>query len=192
MVLNACLLSPWGLDLACRGPTCVLEREGCLFKKRGRHTGPCGLTFSPLWCSAGYFSCLGPICQWGDWGKAHPTGAGIFLTQAGWFGAWWIPGHAHCWRESWLMAVSLFPLQALYMFYALAIVCDDFFVPSLEKICEVRGKDLGPLAKPGSGAGGDWHLAYQYQAKKWGALWKWRLSGQVHGITIQRLGALFY
>lgn len=24
------------------------------------------------------------------------------------------------------------------MFYALAIVCDDFFVPSLEKICEVR------------------------------------------------------
>lgn len=52
-------------------------------------------------------------------------------------------------------AVLLFPLQALYMFYALAIVCDDFFVPSLEKICEVRGKDLGPLAKPGSGAGGD-------------------------------------
>jgi hypothetical protein len=29
------------------------------------------------------------------------------------------------------------------MFYALAIVCDDFFVPSLEKICEVRGRDLG-------------------------------------------------
>lgn len=29
------------------------------------------------------------------------------------------------------------PLQAVYMFYALAIVCDDFFVPSLEKICEV-------------------------------------------------------
>uniref|UniRef100_A0ACB8G6F2 Uncharacterized protein n=1 Tax=Sphaerodactylus townsendi TaxID=933632 RepID=A0ACB8G6F2_9SAUR len=26
--------------------------------------------------------------------------------------------------------------EALYMFYALAIVCDDFFVPSLEKICE--------------------------------------------------------
>ena len=33
---------------------------------------------------------------------------------------------------------SLF-LQAMYMFYALAIVCDDFFVPSLEKICEVCG-----------------------------------------------------
>jgi hypothetical protein len=29
-------------------------------------------------------------------------------------------------------------LQAMYMFYALAIVCDDFFVPSLEKICEVH------------------------------------------------------
>lgn len=55
-------------------------------------------------------------------------------------------------------AVSLFPLQALYMFYALAIVCDDFFVPSLEKICEVRGKDLAPSAKPGWGAGGDRHL----------------------------------
>uniref|UniRef100_A0A3P8WHW5 Solute carrier family 24 member 3 n=1 Tax=Cynoglossus semilaevis TaxID=244447 RepID=A0A3P8WHW5_CYNSE len=26
--------------------------------------------------------------------------------------------------------------QAVYMFYALAIVCDDYFVPSLEKICE--------------------------------------------------------
>lgn len=39
-------------------------------------------------------------------------------------------------------AVPPFPLQALYMFYALAIVCDDFFVPSLEKICEVRGKVL--------------------------------------------------
>uniref|UniRef100_A0A8B9IYE2 Solute carrier family 24 member 4 n=1 Tax=Amazona collaria TaxID=241587 RepID=A0A8B9IYE2_9PSIT len=32
--------------------------------------------------------------------------------------------------------LNLFFLQALYMFYALAIVCDDFFVPSLEKICE--------------------------------------------------------
>lgn len=41
-----------------------------------------------------------------------------------------------------------FPLQALYMFYALAIVCDDFFVPSLEKICEVRGKNLEPSTKP--------------------------------------------
>ncbi|KAG2467422.1 NCKX3 protein, partial [Polypterus senegalus] len=28
------------------------------------------------------------------------------------------------------------PKQAMYMFYALAIVCDDYFVPSLEKICE--------------------------------------------------------
>lgn len=40
------------------------------------------------------------------------------------------------------------------MFYALAIVCDDFFVPSLEKICEVRGKDLGPFGKSlGEGLG---------------------------------------
>ncbi|XP_048341187.1 sodium/potassium/calcium exchanger 4 isoform X2 [Sphaerodactylus townsendi] len=33
-------------------------------------------------------------------------------------------------------AVLLHITGALYMFYALAIVCDDFFVPSLEKICE--------------------------------------------------------
>nr|XP_055161397.1 sodium/potassium/calcium exchanger 3 [Nyctereutes procyonoides] len=33
-------------------------------------------------------------------------------------------------------AVVLHVLCAMYMFYALAIVCDDFFVPSLEKICE--------------------------------------------------------
>ncbi|XP_054827755.1 sodium/potassium/calcium exchanger 4 [Eublepharis macularius] len=33
-------------------------------------------------------------------------------------------------------AVLLHIIGTLYMFYALAIVCDDFFVPSLEKICE--------------------------------------------------------
>ncbi|XP_008819944.1 sodium/potassium/calcium exchanger 4 isoform X1 [Nannospalax galili] len=33
-------------------------------------------------------------------------------------------------------AILMHILGALYMFYALAIVCDDFFVPSLEKICE--------------------------------------------------------
>ncbi|OXB74327.1 UNVERIFIED_CONTAM: hypothetical protein H355_006856 [Colinus virginianus] len=33
-------------------------------------------------------------------------------------------------------AVILHVICAMYMFYALAIVCDDFFVPSLEKICE--------------------------------------------------------
>ncbi|XP_025775168.1 sodium/potassium/calcium exchanger 4 [Puma concolor] len=46
-------------------------------------------------------------------------------------------------------AVLLHILGALYMFYALAIVCDDFFVPSLEKICEVRRRDLGSLSKAG-------------------------------------------
>ncbi|MBN3291637.1 NCKX3 protein, partial [Polypterus senegalus] len=30
----------------------------------------------------------------------------------------------------------IFVLQAVYMFYALAIVCDDYFVPSLQKISE--------------------------------------------------------
>ncbi|KAM4695507.1 sodium/potassium/calcium exchanger 3 [Discoglossus pictus] len=33
-------------------------------------------------------------------------------------------------------AIVLHVLFAMYMFYALAIVCDDFFVPSLEKISE--------------------------------------------------------
>ncbi|KAM6455938.1 sodium/potassium/calcium exchanger 3 isoform 2-T2 [Liasis olivaceus] len=33
-------------------------------------------------------------------------------------------------------AVILHAFCAVYMFYALAIICDDFFVPSLEKICE--------------------------------------------------------
>ncbi|KAG7512517.1 sodium/potassium/calcium exchanger 3-like [Solea senegalensis] len=33
-------------------------------------------------------------------------------------------------------AVGLHVLCAVYMFYALAIVCDDYFVPSLEKLCE--------------------------------------------------------
>ncbi|XP_071403269.1 sodium/potassium/calcium exchanger 3-like, partial [Centroberyx affinis] len=33
-------------------------------------------------------------------------------------------------------AVGLHVLCAMYMFYALALLCDDYFVPSLEKICE--------------------------------------------------------
>uniref|UniRef100_A0A674AG34 Sodium/potassium/calcium exchanger 3-like n=1 Tax=Salmo trutta TaxID=8032 RepID=A0A674AG34_SALTR len=33
-------------------------------------------------------------------------------------------------------AVALHVLFAMYMFCALALVCDDYFVPSLEKICE--------------------------------------------------------
>uniref|UniRef100_A0A667X3J7 Solute carrier family 24 member 3 n=1 Tax=Myripristis murdjan TaxID=586833 RepID=A0A667X3J7_9TELE len=33
-------------------------------------------------------------------------------------------------------AVALHVLCAIYMFAALALVCDDYFVPSLEKICE--------------------------------------------------------
>uniref|UniRef100_A0A3Q3B5I0 Sodium/potassium/calcium exchanger 3-like n=1 Tax=Kryptolebias marmoratus TaxID=37003 RepID=A0A3Q3B5I0_KRYMA len=33
-------------------------------------------------------------------------------------------------------AVGLHVFCAVYMFYALALVCDDYFVPSLEKICE--------------------------------------------------------
>lgn len=36
-----------------------------------------------------------------------------------------------------LLSVLTCTIQAIYMFYALAIVCDDYFVPSLEKISEV-------------------------------------------------------
>uniref|UniRef100_A0A8C9YD87 Sodium/calcium exchanger membrane region domain-containing protein n=1 Tax=Sander lucioperca TaxID=283035 RepID=A0A8C9YD87_SANLU len=35
-----------------------------------------------------------------------------------------------------LLSVLTCTIQAIYMFYALAIVCDDYFVPSLEKISE--------------------------------------------------------
>lgn len=38
------------------------------------------------------------------------------------------------WNE---LTVFFIFLKAMYMFYALALVCDDYFVPSLEKICEV-------------------------------------------------------
>lgn len=48
-----------------------------------------------------------------------------------------------------LDSVSLCPshLQAIYMFYALAIVCDDYFVPSLEKISEVRKRHLSGIPR---------------------------------------------
>lgn len=72
--------------------------------------------------------------------------AGIPALQAGW--VCWVPGRAHWWRVPSLTLSVPLPLQALYMFYALAIVCDDFFVPSLEKICEVRG---GLGAQDGAG-----------------------------------------
>uniref|UniRef100_A0A6Q2YQ94 Sodium/calcium exchanger membrane region domain-containing protein n=2 Tax=Esox lucius TaxID=8010 RepID=A0A6Q2YQ94_ESOLU len=39
-------------------------------------------------------------------------------------------------RERTRGAVLLHVLGAMYMFIALALVCDDYFVPSLEKICE--------------------------------------------------------
>lgn len=78
--------------------------------------------------------------------------------------------------------VSASPSQALYMFYALAIVCDDFFVPSLEKICEVHGRDLGSPSRAWESAGGDHrHVACQapgQEGLEWGALWQGRLSGQ--------------
>lgn len=46
-------------------------------------------------------------------------------------------------ESEWLRPASPTPtltslLQAVYMFHALAIVCDVYFVPSLEKISEVR------------------------------------------------------
>lgn len=70
-----------------------------------------------------------------------------------------------------------FPPQALYMFYALAIVCDDFFVPSLEKICEVRRGDMGSHSQAGQGDGGPGatkhtgHVRARPRRTEQGALW---------------------
>lgn len=61
----------------------------------------------------------------------------------------------------------------MYMFYALAIVCDDFFVPSLEKICEVRALILS-MSELGTGTAlaistkvlgsPPWNLGWECQA----------------------------
>ncbi|KAJ8250266.1 hypothetical protein COCON_G00221880 [Conger conger] len=48
-------------------------------------------------------------------------------------------------------AVALHVLCTVYMFYALALVCDDYFVPSLEKICE-RGRRRATFMAAGSSA----------------------------------------
>jgi len=40
-------------------------------------------------------------------------------------------------------AIALHILLALYMFGALAIVCDDYFVPSLEFICDSKCLGFG-------------------------------------------------
>lgn len=63
------------------------------------------------------------------------------------------------------------------MFYALAIVCDDFFVPSLEKICEVSRGGLGISQKSQAGAGGPGatkdmgRIRARWRRTKQGALW---------------------
>jgi len=43
------------------------------------------------------------------------------------------------------LSFCVLSLKAMYMFYALALVCDDYFVPSLEKICEVRHSFMSRL-----------------------------------------------
>lgn len=40
---------------------------------------------------------------------------------------------------------------SLYLFAALAVVCDKYFVPAVEKICQGRGLAMGYL---GTGEGG--------------------------------------
>lgn len=52
-----------------------------------------------------------------------------------------------------LVSPTLIPTclsQAVYMFHALAIVCDVYFVPSLEKISEVRSANTSWLVMLGS------------------------------------------
>ncbi|MBN3309239.1 NCKX3 protein, partial [Amia calva] len=50
----------------------------------------------------------------------------------------WTVCQSYCVNKPLSLSFSLSLSQAVYMFYALAIVCDDYFVPSLEKISEVR------------------------------------------------------
>jgi len=39
-------------------------------------------------------------------------------------------------------AIVLHALLAAYMFVALALVCDDYFVPSCERICQGKSRSL--------------------------------------------------
>ncbi|GAB5573111.1 sodium/potassium/calcium exchanger 4 isoform X1 [Prionailurus iriomotensis] len=76
-------------------------------------------------------------------------------------------------------AVLLHILGALYMFYALAIVCDDFFVPSLEKICENEpqvSKRIEPEKEP------------KERIRKWPP-GKLHLSEDVAGATFMAAGS---
>lgn len=47
------------------------------------------------------------------------------------------PQEIFSWEEKQSGAVALYIVGVLYMFVALAIVCDEFFVPALERIVEV-------------------------------------------------------
>ena len=49
------------------------------------------------------------------------------------------PPEAFTWEAKKGGAVALYILGVLYMFIALAIVCDEFFVPALEKIVDTAG-----------------------------------------------------
>jgi hypothetical protein len=49
------------------------------------------------------------------------------------------PKEAFTWEAKKGGAVVLYILGVMYMFIALAIVCDEFFVPALEKIVDVAG-----------------------------------------------------
>ena len=47
------------------------------------------------------------------------------------------PGEIFTWEQKKQGAVVLYIVGVLYMFVALAIVCDEFFVPALERIVDV-------------------------------------------------------
>ena len=49
------------------------------------------------------------------------------------------PKEVFTWKQKGQGAVALYVLGVLYMFVALAIVCDEFFVPALECIVETAG-----------------------------------------------------
>lgn len=89
------------------------------------------------------YSCKSILFSWKLYTKSNLRYIGMLLFSS----VWQSPASAFC---------LLSPLQAVYMFYALAIVCDDFFVPSLEKICEVSFRCCFPRCCFHSSSGEPW------------------------------------
>lgn len=144
---------PWVSGIVCQKPRAESKYNFLLDHTRREpqwpeFSSPLLLSMlSPLWVSVSPFASKGiegtksTVLE----SSCVPRSVRLASALAAWFGVRW--ALCSCSRGPHDPACLLSRLQALYMFYALAIVCDDFFVPSLEKICEVRGRDLGHLGE---------------------------------------------